>query len=127
MIDIKTIEDYLCNLCDSVFNDSITCDKSYSPEKRVNRAAYVDSANPNLADQNAVTICRAKVVENRETRAQCITDIQKVRENFVKYGSSLGNGFAIFMDIDYITMPIKIVAGTQTAFTFTANLKITAK
>ena len=127
MSDIKAIEDYLCNLCDSVFNDSITCDKLYNPEQRSNRAAYVDNTTATIADQNDVTVCHAKVVENRETRAQCISDIQKVRENFVKYGSSLGNGFAIFMDIDYITMPIKIMAGTQTAFTFTANLKITAK
>lgn len=127
MTTLLLIEDYLCNLCDTVFNDGITCDKIYNPEQRVNRAAYVDNATASGADQNAITICRAKIVENRETRAQCITDIQKVRENFVKYGSSLGNGFAIFMDIDYITMPIKIMAGTQTAFTFTANLKITAK
>ena len=61
MTDIKAIEDYLCNLCDSVFNDSITCDKLYNPEQRINRAAYVDNTPATIADQNDVTIAMQRL------------------------------------------------------------------
>lgn len=125
--NVKLIEDYLCNLCDLVFNDGIICDKMYNPEQLVNRSAYITDIQSIDGDQHALVKCNARIAENRKNRPECVTDTQKIIENFNKSGASLGNGLAIYIEIEYITMPIKIIVNTQTAFTVSANLKITAK
>lgn len=125
--NVKLIEDYLCDLCDTVFNDGIVCDKVYNPEQPVNRSAYVTDIQSQESDQHGLIKCNARIVENRKSRPECVTDVQKITENFNKNGDPLGNGLAIYVEIEYITIPIKIMVNTQTAYTVSANLRITAK
>lgn len=125
--NVKLIEDYLCDLCDAVFNDGIVCDKMYNPEQLVNRSAYVTDIQSQESDQHGLVKCNARIVENRKGRPECIIDVQKITENFNKKGDPLGNGLAIYIEVEYITMPIKIMVNTQTAYTVSANLRITAK
>lgn len=125
--NVKLIEDYLCDLCDTVFNDGIVCDKMYNPEQLVNRSAYVTDIQSQESDQHGLVKCNARIVENRKSRPECVNDVQKITENFNKKGDPLGNGLAIYTEVEYITMPIKIMVNTQTAYTVSANLRITAK
>lgn len=124
---ISEIENYLCDLCDTIFNDGIVCDKAYNIEQRVNRAANVLGVYRAAGDQGAVHRVSAKITENRETRSQCVTDVDKIRQNIRKIGVTIQNGLVIYIDVQYITMPIKIVVGTQTAYTISATLNITVK
>ena len=125
--DVKLIEDYICNLCDEVFNDGIVCDKLYNPEQLVNRSACITDIHTQDTDQYAVIECNVNISENRKTRAECIADTQKIVKNFNKSGVSIGDGLAIYMEIEYITMPIRILVNTVTAYTISANIKVTAK
>jgi hypothetical protein len=125
---IDLIEDYLCDKCDEIFNgDSIACDKVYNPEEAITRSAYVTSVKSNTTDQFGVGEYAAQIIENREKRSQCTHDVELIRKNFTKYGDVLANGLAIYITIQYITMPIKIVVGTSNVYTISANLNITVK
>lgn len=99
----------------------------YNPEQLVNRSAYVTDIQSQESDQHGLIKCHARIVENRKGRPECVTDVQKITENFNKKGDPLGNGLAIYTEVEYITMPIKIMVNTQTAYTVSANLRITAK
>lgn len=127
MDNIKYVEDYLCNLCDAVFNDGISCDKVFNPEQLVNRSAYVTDIQSQDTDQYAIIKCNATIVENRKTRTECVADIEKIIKNFNKNGESISDGLVIYMEIAYITMPIKIMVNTIAAYTISANLKIVIK
>jgi hypothetical protein len=124
---IYDIENYLCDLCDSVFNDGIICDKVYNIEQPSNRAVSVISVNALSGDQNSVKKMYAKFSENRETRALCVQDAEKILNNFTKIGYKVSDTLAIYTDIQYITMPIKIVVGTKTVYTLSATISINVK
>lgn len=125
--NIKLIEDYICDLCDEIFADGIVCDKIYNPEQLVNRSACITDIQSQETDQYAVIKCNVNISENRKTRAECIVDTQKIVKNFNKSGVSIGDGLAIYMEIEYITMPIRILVNTVTVYTISANIKVTAK
>ena len=125
---VELIEDYLCDKCDKIFTgDSIVCDKVYNPEEIVNRASFITSVLSATTDQNGIGEYRAQIIENREKRSQCTHDVELIRKNFTEYGDTLANGLAIYVSLQYITMPIKIVVGTSSAYTVSANLNITVK
>jgi hypothetical protein len=84
MVTIETIENFLCDLSDSVFSDGIVCDKIYNQEQRENRAAFVNGVTPPQSDQYGIVKCTAQLLENREKRSQCVQDINKIREKFTK-------------------------------------------
>lgn len=127
MIDI--IENYLCDKCDEMFaSDGIPCDKVYNPDQIDNRAAFITQMLTPITDQNGVGEYMAQILENRTKRSQCISDADTIRKNFTKYGDTLPNGLAIYVQLQYITTPIsKTVVGTSTIYTLSANLKITVK
>lgn len=127
MVTIETIENFLCDLSDSVFNDGIICDKIYNPEQRENRSAFVNQVLSMESDQNGITKCVAQLLENREKRSQCVQDVNLIREKFTKIGYKLQDGLAIYIELQYITMPIKIMVDTQVAYTISANFNITVK
>lgn len=127
MVTIETIENFLCDLSDSVFNDGIICDKIYNPEQKENRAAFINQVLAFESDQNGITKCTAQMLENREKRSQCIRDINLIRENFIKIGHKLQDGLAIYVELQYITAPIKIMVDTQVAYTISANFNVTVK
>lgn len=127
MVTIETIENFLCDLSDSVFSDGIVCDKIYNPEQRENRSAFVNQVLPMQSDQNGITRCTAQLLENREKRSQCVHDVNLIRENFTKIGYKLHDGLAIYIELQYITMPIKIMVDTQVAYTISANFNVKIK
>lgn len=124
---ISSIEDYLCDLCDSVFSDGIVCDKVYNPEQQENRAAFVTQALPSPDDQNGIGTYTAQILQNRTKRSECIQDAELFRKNFIKYGDDLQNELAIYISVQYITMPIKRIVGTSTTYTISVMLNITVK
>lgn len=121
---IEAVENFLCDTCDTIFNDGILCDKIYNAEQPVNRAAFVLQALPPETDQHGVTCCTAQIIENREKRSQCVQDMDIIRENFTKYGHKLQEGLAIYTSIQYITSPIRTVVGTQDVYTLSAVINI---
>ena len=122
---VEVVEDYLCELCDEVFNDGIVCDKVFNPEERVNRAASVLQVYAPSADQpTAIHTMSARVVENRERRAQCITDME-LSKKLVKSRVKLENGLEIYINIQYINAPIRTIVGTQNTYTLSVYLTIT--
>lgn len=121
---IKIIEDYLCDLCDSSFNDGIVCDKVFNPEEPANRAAFITQQGNSSTDQDGIRIYTAQILENRKTRSECITDMDIINSTFRKYGKKLPNGLVIYMTTSYIMSPTKMIVGTQTAYFLSANLEI---
>lgn len=124
---VELIEDYLCDKCDELFADEIVCDKLYNPEVAVNRAAFVTSVRDTVTDQDSVGEYTAQIIENRSKRSEGAADVELLRKNFTKYGDTLPNGLAIYVRLQYITMPTKIVVGTEYAYSVSANLNITVK
>lgn len=125
---VNIIEDYLCDKCDEIFaSDSIVCDKVFNPEEPENRAAFIAQVLPTRSDQNAIGDYAAQILEHRIKRSECTADVEKIRKNFNICGDKLQNGLAIYVSIEYITMPNKIVVGTQNVYWLSANLKITVK
>lgn len=125
---VNIIEDYLCDKCDEIFaSDGIACDKVFNPEDPENRAAFITQVLAAQSDQNGVGDYSAQILEQRIKRSECTADVEKIRKNFIIYGDRLPNGLAIYISIEYITMPNKIVVGTQNAYWLSANLKITVK
>ena len=125
---VHIIEDYLCDKCDEVFaSDGIVCDKVFNPEEPVNRAAFITKVLSAQSDQNGIGDYSAQILEHRIKRSECTADVEKIRKNFTIYGDKLQNGLAIYISIEYITMPNKTVVGTQNVYWLSANLKITVK
>lgn len=125
---VDIIEDYLCDKCDEIFaSDGIICDKVFNPEEPINRAAFITQVPADITDQNGVGEYSAQILEHRLKRSECTADVEKIRKNFTIYGDKLQNGLAIYISIKYITMPRKLVVGTQNAYCMSANLKITVK
>lgn len=125
---VDVIEDYLCDKCDEIFaSDGIICDKVFNPEEPINRAAFITQISADITDQNSVGEYSAQILEHRLKRSECTADVEKIRKNFTIYGDKLQNGLAIYISIKYITMPRKLVVGTQNAYWMSANLKITVK
>ena len=125
---VNIIEDYLCDKCDELFaSDGIVCDKVFNPEEAVNRAAFITQVLSASSDQSGVGEYTAQILENRLKRYECTEDVEKIRKNFIIYGDKLANGLAIYISVGYIMMPIKVVVGTQNAYTISANLNIKVK
>lgn len=125
---VNIIEDYLCDKCDEIFvSDGVVCDKVFNPEEAVNRAAFITQVLSAQSDQNGVGLYSAQIIEQRIKRSECTADVENIRKNFTKYGDRLPNGLAIYISIEYITMPNKTVVGTQTVYWLSANLSITVK
>ena len=127
MVTIETIENFLCDLSDTVFNDGIVCDKIYNPEQRETRSVFVNQVLSFGSDQNGIFRCTAQLLENREKRSQCVSDVNIVKENFTKIGYKLPDGLAIYIELQYITMPMKIMVDTQVAYSLSANFNIIVK
>ena len=121
---IKIIEDYLCDLCDLVFNDGIVCDKVFNPEEPVNRAAFITQQGNYETDQDGIRTYTAQILENRKTRSECIIDMGIIDKHFRKYRKKLDNGLVINMSVNYIISPIRVIVGTQHAYNLSANLEI---
>lgn len=121
---VEVIENYLCDVCDAVFNDGIVCDKIFNPESPVNRSAYVTQQTGYETDQDGIRTFSAQILENRSTRSDCIRDMAIIDANFRKYGKKLDNGLVIRISIQYIMSPIQIIVGTQTAYNLSALLNI---
>ena len=121
---VKTIEDYLCDLCDLVFNDGIVCDKVFNPEEPANRAAFITQQGNSETDQDGIRTYTAQILENRKTRSECIIDMEIIDKHFRKYRKNLDNGLVINMSVSYIISPIKVIVGTQHAYNLSANLEI---
>lgn len=121
---VKIVEDYLCELCDDVFNDGIVCDKVFNPEDAVNRSAAVIQQINTHTDQDGMRRYSAQILENRKARSECIRDMEIIDENFRKYGKKLDNGLVIHISIQYIMSPTKTVIGTQNAYNLSAMLNV---
>lgn len=125
---VDVIEDYMCDKCDEIFaSDGIICDKVFNPEEPINRAAFITQVLTDISDQNGVGEYSAQILEHRLKRSECTADVEKIRKNFTIYGDKLQNGLSIYISIKYITMPRKLVVGTQNAYWMSATLKITVK
>lgn len=124
MTYIKLIEDYLCDLCDLTFNDGIVCDKVFNPEEPVNRAAFITQQGNSETDQDGIRTYTAQILENRNTRSECIIDMDIIDKHFRKYHKKLDNGLVITMSVSYIISPIRVIVGTQQAYNLSANLEI---
>ena len=121
---VKIIEDYLCDLCDASFNDGIVCDKVFNPEEPANRAAFIIQQGNSETDQAGIRTYTAQILENRKTRSECIIDMGIIDKHFRKYRKKLDNGLVINMSVNYIISPIRVIVGTQPAYTLSANLEI---
>lgn len=123
--NVEIVEDYLCDLCDTLFNDGIICDKIFNPEEKVNRAANVVQIYGAASDQgDAIYRMDARVVENREKRSQCIKDIE-ILQKLTKNGVKLASGLAIYINIQYITSPDRTIVDGQSVYTISAYLNVT--
>lgn len=123
----ETLENFLCDLSDSVFNDGIVCDKIYNPEQEVNRAAFITATQTPEGDQDGLIRFSAQLLENRKKRSECIKDSELIRKNFKKTGHKLENGLVIYLDVQYITSPIKTIVDTQSIYTISANFNVKIK
>lgn len=121
---VEIIENYLCDVCDAVFDDGIVCDKIFNPEDSATRSAYVTQQLESLTDQDGIRIFSARIVENRKTRSECIRDMGIIDDNFRKYSKKLDNGLVIRISIQYIMSPIQTIIGTQTAYNLSAMLNV---
>ena len=121
---IKLIEDYLCDLCDAKFNDGLICDKVYNLEQPENRAAFINQQVDTETDQDGIRVYVAQILENRKTRTECINDMFIIDKYFRNYGKKLDNGLVIYVSVNYIMSPTKIVVGTQTIYSLSASLEI---
>lgn len=122
---IKSVEDYLCETCDALFNDGIVCDKVYNPEERMNRAANVIQVRYGDDDQSgAIVRMEARVIENCDKRSKGVQDAELLRK-LAKNGVKLPNGLVIYINVQYINMPQKIIVDTLTTYILSAQLAIT--
>lgn len=125
-MSIREIESDLCDIVDALFDDGILTITELDVNKQNTRAAYVDRNNNSLDDQSSINIRKAKVQVIRDTRTKALEDSDKLEGCFPTYAKKFDSSLALTISRNYITSPIKMVVGSQTAYSISVDLTITS-
>lgn len=125
---IKSIEDYLCDLVDGVFNDSTTCTKELDMNNCPSRCAKLTSGPLQLDDHNIIGKASGQITIITRKRSTGIAECDKLLAIFPVNDKVAmekdGRSFAISVLLDYSMVPYKLLIGTTTAHMATINVTI---
>lgn len=122
----KDVETVLMDIVDSIFNDGIETVAELDVNLRDTRAAYLDNSRGDIPDQGGIISRKAKVQVIRRTRTLALADSDKLEDCFPSYAKKFDNSLALTISRNYITSPIKMVVGSQTAYSISVDLTITS-
>lgn len=122
----KDVETALMAIVDGTFNDGIETTVELDVNLRDARAAYLDNNRGDIPDQGGIVSRKAKVQVIRNTRTLALQDADKLEDRFPSYAKKFDGSLALTISRNYITSPIKMVVGSQTAYSISVDLTITS-
>lgn len=122
----KEIENDLCDIVDALFSDGIETTTELDVNKANARAAFIDRNDTSLDDQSGITRRKAKIQVIRDSRSKALDDSDKLESCFPTYSKKFDSSLALSISRNYITSPIKMVVGSQTAYSISVDLTITS-
>jgi hypothetical protein len=121
----KIVEDALCGIINSIFSDSVSCQKEFEPDKVACRAICIAAVRDALTDQNGLRTTTVVYKEMCAKRSDAISNASKF-ETYMNsiHGKTLQSGLDIHLELQYITMPIKTMVGSKVSYFYSASIKM---
>ncbi len=125
MSKLDMIEDYLCDMVDTVYHDNILCDKDFIPSVPNCRAITVTSIKKGTDDLSHIEIYDVTLKAVRSKRSQAVIDFNIGNEMLPFYGKKVNDLLAISANLTYSIPPTRIMIDNKNVYVFSVNFKVT--
>lgn len=121
----KQVEDFVCDMVDSICSDGIVCTKELDQNTINSRSACLESGLSQVDDHSLIWKGRVSIRGIIQSRSGAVDMIDKIRAAMPISNKNTTTGIAIYVVWGYSMSPYKVIVGKLPAYLVSISVEIT--